>query len=331
MSDVSVVITTTGRPHFLRTALQSVQNQIGRSSIGEVIVSENNGDPRTELIIAEFPQLPIRYLFRQPTLTMVAHLFATWREVKTRYVAILNDDDWWIGNHLVDGVSALDGDAQVSAYGAASLFAVNERHKNPRWIDRSAAMWLLAGQPSWLTMWTLDTPRMLALCWVYTPFHCSSMIARTDHVLAVLDELEHERDNTYTIDRLIFAHLALRGTVRYNPVPDTFVRWHSGNLVKSQDTSKIQALVRSTREAVQHMASSHGWNVVDIWSSFLRSMPAGDGEAQLEILERFHEVFTDDELEHLGLSTFFHRRRNHRLAAMRHIAANAKKLMLGCS
>ena len=81
--DVTVVITTIGRPDFLRTALQSVRNQVNRDVIGEVVVSENKGDRRTEQVVREFPDLPIRYLFREPSLPIVEHLFSTVREART--------------------------------------------------------------------------------------------------------------------------------------------------------------------------------------------------------------------------------------------------------
>jgi hypothetical protein len=326
MGEVTVAITTTGRPDFLRSALQSVRNQIGLGEIAEVVVSENSNDRRTEDVGREFPDLPIRYLFRQPTLPMLEHLFATFREARTPYLAILNDDDWWNASHVTHGLQVLKANGSA-AYTSASLFVVDESHKNPRWIDRSAAVWLFAGKRSWVETWTLDPQRMLALCWVYTPFHWSSLIVRTDCLRAVLDELEHETYHTHTIDRLVFARLAMRGAFHYNPVPDTFVRWHAGNLIKTQDPAATQEVVRSTARLVEHMASELGWNMTDMWKAALSSMPP---EVEGEILERFSESFTLDELDQRGLRRFFHHRaRSGRLAALRGIASNAKRLVFG--
>jgi hypothetical protein len=328
VSELTVAITTTGRPAFLRTALQSVQNQVGPAEIAEVVVSENNNDQRTEGVLREFPDLPLRYLFRRPTLPMLTHLFSTFREARSPYVAILNDDDWWGAGHVAHGLRALKADPKATAFASASLFTVDEAHKNPRWIDRSAAVWLLAGKPSWLTTWTLEPEQMLALCWVYTPFHWSSLIARTDGLLAVLDELGHETYHAHTIDRLVFARLSLRGAFRYNPVPDTFVRWHAGNWIKTQEAEGVRAIVRSTVTVVERTATDLGWNVVDMWKNALAAMPA---DVELEVRERFREAFTPVELDRLGLAGFFHRRPpNVRLTALHNIAANAKRLVLGC-
>jgi hypothetical protein len=327
MRDVTVVITTIGRPDFLRTALQSVSNQVNRDVIGEVVVSENKGDRRTEQVVREFPDLPIRYLFREPSRPQMDHLFSTVREARTPYVAILNDDDWWSAGHVASGVNELRGNPKAAAYVAASLFVVDESHTNPRWIDRTAALWLFAGTPSWMATWTLGPREMLALCWVFTPFHISSMIARTDHLFPVLDELEGESYHTHTSDRLIFAHLAVRGNVHYSPVPDTFVRWHSNNWIKTQTAEAIEEVGRSTRRLVDRLSNGLGWSPVELWKERLSAMPA---DVELEVLERLHQTFGADDLDRLGLAGFFRNRPpNLRLQALRGIAANAKRLVVG--
>src|SRR5262245_7996622 len=327
MNTVTVAITTTGRPHFLRTALQSVQNQVGSPAIVEVLVSENSEDRRTEEVTREFPNLPIRYLFRQPTLPMLPHLFSTYRQARTPYVAILNDDDWWSASHLADGLRALTADPAAAAYAAASLFVVSESHNNPRWIDRTAAAWLLAGQPAWLTAWTLSPARMLALCWVYTPFHMSSVIARAEHLTAAVDELEPRNHHFHTIDRLLFARLALGGDVHYNPVADTCVRWHAGNWIKTQAARDVRAIIRTTVDAVEDMARDYGCDPVKLWKDSLSSIPA---ELAPEVAARFLETFTRADLHRHGLDEFLRRRPpSRRRAALLRLAGSAKRLVLG--
>jgi hypothetical protein len=326
---VTICIPTTARPHFLRTALQSVQNQIEREAIAEVIVSENKNDRSSEAVVREFRDLPIRYLYRQPTLPMMPHLFSTFRQAQTPYTAILNDDDWWWSNHLADGLGALEADPAAVGFVAASMFVTDEINKNPCWIDRSAAVWMVAGKSSWVRTWTIDTQPMLALCWMYTPFHWSSLIVRTEDLRVALDQLEGETYYAHTIDRLIFARLCLRGSFRYNPVPDTFVRWHDDNWIKTRPAEAIETVVRSTAALVERMANDRGWDVREIWKTTLSSMPR---EVEIDILDRFCQSFRPKELERLGFASFFHRRpSNYRLAALRKIASNAKKFVLGRS
>ena len=329
MNEVTVAIATVGRPDFLRTALQSLRNQINREAIGEIIVSENKGNRLTEAVVREFPELPLRYLFREPQLPMMDHLFSTFRQAKTPFVAILNDDDWWSASHLADGLRELTADTKAAAYTSASLFVVDEANQNPRWIDRSPAVWLLAGKPSWLKPWTLEGQRMMALCWAYTPVHISSMIARTDHLVPVLKAIELEPPHTHTLDRIIFARLALRGTFHYNPVPDTYVRWHADNWIKTQKAETVRTIIQSTVTSVERMAAGRGWNMAGEWKQQLSAMPS---EVELEVLERLHQAFTDDDLGRLGLAGFFTRRPpSCRLRALRAIAGNTKRFVLGCS
>jgi glycosyltransferase involved in cell wall biosynthesis len=324
---VTVCITTAGRPHFLRSALQSVQNQINRDVIGEIVVSENNGDRGSEALAREFPELPIRYIFREPTLPMLAHLFSTFRLAQTPYVAILNDDDWWSANHLAEAVAALRTNPSASAYVSASLFVQNEAHDHPFWIDRSAAVWLLAGKPSWLKLWMLDAKRILALGWLYTPFHWSTLVARTTSLNEVLDLLENDTRHTHTIDRLVFNHLALRGPLCYNPVADTFVRWHAQNWVKSQDPGNVSAVIRSTIEVTERLAAEQGWNLQEVWAEALARMPR---EVENELLYRFLLAHTREELRKYGLEQFFHvRPPRPRLRALRNLLANAKHFVFG--
>ena len=327
MSEVTVAITTTGRPEFLRTALQSVQNQVGREIIGEVIVSENKADRRTEAVAREFPELPIRYIFREPTLPMQAHLFSTFRQAQTPYVAILNDDDWWSSNHLAEASFALRLHSSASAYASASVWVKDEADGNPWAICRSPALWLLAGMPSWLKLWTIDAPNMLSLGWLYTPFHWSTLVARTTALHEVLAVLEHATCPAHTLDRVLYIHLALRGAICYNPVADSFVRWHTSNWIKDKDPNEVFAMLRSTATLTERLAKEHGWDVKKIWAEALVRMPS---DLKEEVLNRFHEAHTDQDLRRYGFDRFFHAQRPRRRAeALHSILVNAKIFVLG--
>jgi hypothetical protein len=116
MSDITIAITTIGRPSFPRTALPSVQNQVGEATLGGFIASENSIDRRAEEAGREFPDLRIRYVFRQPTLPMLAHRFSTFRQARTPYIANLNDDDWWNASHVADGLGMQNTDSSAVAH-----------------------------------------------------------------------------------------------------------------------------------------------------------------------------------------------------------------------
>jgi hypothetical protein len=210
---------------------------------------------------------------------------------------------------------------------AAAAFIKNEVDNGPYWIDRSPAVWLVAGMPSWLKPWTIDARSMLALGWWYTPFHWSSLVARTAALVEVLDILEPDTYHTHTMDRLVFTHLALRGALRYQPMPDTFVRWHTANWIKDQDQAEVLAVLRSTAALTERLATQHGWSVREVWTEVLARMPR---DVESELLQRFHLAHTKAELRRYGFERFFHTKLpNRRLAALRQMASSAKRLVLG--
>ena len=114
---------------------------------------------------------------------------------------------------MASSVNELRGNPKARSAAAASLFVVDGVAHEPK-MDRSDSRTVVVRRnPSWMATWTLGPREMLALCWVFTPFHISSMIARTDHLFPVLDELEGEAITRIPATVSIFAHLAVRGNV----------------------------------------------------------------------------------------------------------------------
>jgi hypothetical protein len=261
-------------------------------------------------------------------LPIVAHFFSTYEQARSPYLAVLNDDDWWFSNHLAEGVAALRSNPSLVAYVSASVFTKDETDDHPLWIDRSGAVWLIAGMPSsWLKPWDLDAPQILALGWLYTPFHLSTLLARTSALKEALRSLEGSIHPTYTIDRLLFSQLALQGKLCYNPLPDTFVRWHPGNLVKSKASKEVRALERSTIDLIDDLAAEHGWNLRDLWAGVLSRMPR---EIEYELRYRLGLAHTSNDLRRHGFDRFFQLSPPRpRLRALRKMLAAARDFVLG--
>ena len=100
MKDVSVLIPTAKRPHFLSTALESVARQTALDRIGEVLVIENGEDRGSGDVCKRFPNLPIKYIYRNPTIPASERTVSILREGSLPFVALLHDDDWWFDFHL---------------------------------------------------------------------------------------------------------------------------------------------------------------------------------------------------------------------------------------
>jgi hypothetical protein len=323
---VSVMVPTAGRPEFLRTALEGVRLQLGSAAIGEVVVSENAGDPRSAAVLKEFPELPAR-LRQTGGLPMVEHIYELLGEAKCPFVALLNDDDWWLPGHLAEAVSCLQGAPGARACLAASTFVSSERDNHPLYIHRSDALWLAAGRPAWNRTWRLDSPAVLALCWAYTPFHWSTMVARREGLLEALAVLRSALPPPYSADRLLMAELARSGPFLFRPIPSTYVRWHPGNWMKARHKKDLAEEHRRAGRIIERMASIENLNLSSVWRGWLAAMP---GESEREVFERLSESFSEQELSDLGLREAFRvRPRRPRVVALRNIASNFKLLVAG--
>src|SRR5688500_8616761 len=113
---ISVLLPTTNRPHFLRTALSSIQRQTALDKITEVIVSENAGGKASEEICKEFKALPIRYIFRDPPVSGKRHFQLLFEGAANEHVAMLHDDDWWDPHHIENGLKHFSTNEGISCY-----------------------------------------------------------------------------------------------------------------------------------------------------------------------------------------------------------------------
>ena len=100
---------------------------------------------------------------------------------------------------------------------------------------------------------------------------------------------------------------------------------------KAHRAERQQRGVELINEGVptQQIAAELGCSPIEIWKSKLVSIPR---ETESEVLERLNEAFTMNDLRRFGLADLFHeQRRSPRLMALRSIASNTKRLLLGSS
>ena len=226
---ITIIIPTANRAAMLRTALRSIAQQSARDAIGTVIVSENGGSVASRAICAEFPQLPIRYVLREPPLSPLDHACALYEEARglgALFVAVLHDDDWWGPSHLGNGLAQLHADPNASAYWSSSFFVWGERS----WIKQcwSISIWAISGFGRLDEIVTLDYRKSVLAALCGAPAHYSTLIGRSEVVADAFREVAMT-DNSYDNDRLLFHALARRGSVVVNLVPEVFVRHHPAN------------------------------------------------------------------------------------------------------
>lgn len=103
---VSVVIPTYNRPHWLRIALGSVRDQSFRDI--EVIVQDNASPDDIGAVVAEFPELAIRFYRNERTIGQTSNVTTAMRRATGKYLALLADDDCWKSEFLARMVKALE-------------------------------------------------------------------------------------------------------------------------------------------------------------------------------------------------------------------------------
>ncbi len=106
MPVVSVVIPTYRRPHLLRIALSSVRDQSFKDI--EVIVHDDASPDDVAAVIAEFPDLAIRFYRNERAIGQTPNITAAMRRATGKYLALLADDDYWKPEFLAHMVRALE-------------------------------------------------------------------------------------------------------------------------------------------------------------------------------------------------------------------------------
>lgn len=105
---VSTVITTFNRPHGLRRALQSVQDQDVTDQ--EVLVVNDAGADVSEVVTQARESLPVRIINLPTNRGVAVARKVGLTAARGDYVAMLDDDDMWLPQHLQTALGKLDGD-----------------------------------------------------------------------------------------------------------------------------------------------------------------------------------------------------------------------------
>ena len=246
---ITVLIPTANRPDLLRTALRSVQRQTELSKVTKIIVSEHLGNRASEQVCKEFDDLPIQYFYRDPLGDAKRGFALMLKEVESKFIAILFDDDWWAPNHIANGAKYCAAEPSFSCYLSAYFMVEGERSLLR--CHPTMEFWFGAGCPSLETDWKLTLSDTAAACLVDVPCTYSSMIAPLENI-----EKAHVASlkvgNQYDSDRIVTLELAKQGPIIVNPTPEVFVRFHPG-----QDKNRFSAdsVKRFKRMSIEHLLS----------------------------------------------------------------------------
>ena len=243
---VTVLIPTASRPLFLREALRSVAQQTAVKSIDQIFVSENGMDPSSEAICAEFPQLPIQYIFRNPAVTPLQHARIMMKEFLVGDITcILHDDDWWLPNHLANALSALNENPDASTYG--SNFHISADGDIGGYNDIHA--WFASNYAAMSPYWKMMRSNLLIGSLLGLVIHYSTMVIRTPALKG--SAYIYDEDNPFDNDRMLLGALSAFGPVLFGTEVSAIVSHH----VK-RDTSSF-----SRQEQARRMSTTTEWLV----------------------------------------------------------------------
>jgi len=254
---ITVIIPTASRPAMLRTALKSVAEQTARDKIGRIFVSENGGTRDSEQVCAEFPSLPITYLFRVPTTPHEHGRILHQDCLQGEFTAYLHDDDWWGPSHLKNALEAFEANPNAGTY-ASAHFAVAGEISQLGCGDISFP-WFGSNYAPLSSIWELSRLNVLMAELLNTMAHYSTMVARTEVLrkAAYIFDLGNPFDN----DRMLIFALSTFGTFLYNPLPEAFIRNHAAQDTSNFEMSKrIEIMRETTRWMVQ--SSGKSWEMV---------------------------------------------------------------------
>jgi len=225
MKDTSILIPTYKRPHLLLAALESVARQTAVDRIGEIVVIENGSDRRSEKVCQKFPGLPIKYIFRNPTVPVSKLTVVTLSETSLPNVALLHDDDWWLDFHLERSLEKLDTMPELSAV-YASYFVTESENSWFQEINGNFTAWFGNDQHATGDTRILDFKQVLITSILQAGFHMSSLVYRGSVIGACFEAFSD--GNEYDNDRTLAVELSRQGNILFHDTPSIVVRNHPG-------------------------------------------------------------------------------------------------------
>lgn len=263
---LTIILPTAARPAMLRKALSSVAEQSALEKIARIYVSENGGSRESEAICAQFPQLPITYLFRSPAMKPLEHGRVLMNELpEGDFTAILHDDDWWCPNHVANAVAALEAHPQASIYTSANFVVLGECATLS--CTGNLFPWFGANYPEFKPVWEMSRLHVLLAEMLGTAAHYSTFVARSTALKksAYVFDLGNRFDN----DRMLLFALSKFGTMLFNPTPEVFVRNHG-----VQDSALFDGAAQQKAQCgtTRWILESSGESIPFIAKTFARQM-----------------------------------------------------------
>lgn len=166
---LAVGIPTMNRPDYLRNALKSVAAQTRLPDDIYILDNSANAD---EGVGAEFPELPIRYEHLPERIGVEAAIHRVLAGAKGDYVALLEDDNLWLLDHLEQLERGIQKYPEAGLYATLTEYAEGEPLKSSG--RRFTSDWPEVGPAS--EMVEIPSSTAAAMTLFYTPFSASAVL-----------------------------------------------------------------------------------------------------------------------------------------------------------
>lgn len=300
---ITVAIPTYNRPGFLHSCLNSVANQSKPNLIEEVLVSENSSNHRSEEVCERFPNLPIKYTTRSPSLSAHEHICRVISESTSEFVAPLADDDIWSRHHLDNAHQALSSDESLSGFCDQAVKVHDEtRHVFRPFEELTFHDRHLTSQDQSSDFWIWTPTDLLLESLLVTPLNLWALVAKKRFLEQAVSStpLPPGMDS----DRLFFWNLILHGDLAVGREIGLFYRIHAeSNCKKLSKEDRTFHFLRSKAytEKIIRDAGDLGIDVIDTWSNCWNELPP---EKKRRLFAYHLEGSAQALCEHLGYDIF---------------------------
>jgi hypothetical protein len=223
---ITVGIPTRNRTDLLKRALDSVLAQTYQDF--EIFVSDNASTTDVRGVIEGFGDPRIRLYRHEASVPMATNWQRAFLTPRTKYVATLQDDDYWSADHLANAMECLEAEPR------AVLYSCPIQHLDPA---KLLELQLVPGYEQ------LDRPRAfepretLPIWLKRHSMQLTTTVFRRD----ALDGLHWGPKNTlYPLDIQIIAMAAMKGLWIYDPRCTAYYWHHSANLSSTTPRLRIK-------------------------------------------------------------------------------------------
>lgn len=297
MCKVTVSIPTYNRCFYLKEAMDSVLNQTFCDF--RLLITDNGSTDGTRELVERYSRQDKRIVYNRFSSNLGPA--ANWKYAlttpKTKYVALLPDDDIWMPEYLRHAIKSMEETPDAALYGC--ITEAFGDYPN------------LAARPYYLPVWMTDCDTLTVYDSVQdysplllgSPFAPSCITFRRD----LVDRIVVPWTDDFPVgDYMFYAQLALHGSLVYDPVVRVKYRWHKDNdSNRVMGTRRCAAQMRYVIRYLATQALAKGALAPENIAKFVRQLPLGPVSNMAVALAT---IDSPQQLRGAAFSVFFERR-----------------------